>query len=352
MRILIITDAWYPQVNGVVRTLTAMRDELARAGDDVHMLTPDRFASVPCPTYPEIRLALAGPGAVARVVQRFLPCAIHIATEGPLGLAARRFCIKRKIPFTTAFHTRFPEYIEARFKLPTNWIYPWMRWFHSRSSTVMAPTQTVVRDLTDRGFGNVCLWGRGVDIDLFAPGAKAQIPSEGPVLLYVGRVAVEKNIAAFLDLPVQGTKVVVGDGPMINDLRVRYPSTHFVGAKHGTELASYYNAADVFVFPSRTDTFGLVMLEALACGVPVAAYPVMGPLDVITDKRIGCLDEDLATATTVALALKPEDCRTFATQRSWAVCARTFRSFLHEFEPYLLDHPKPRSTGSVNEATK
>ena len=352
MRVLIVTDAWYPQVNGVVRTLTAMRDELTRMGDDIHMLTPDRFASVPCPTYPEIRLALAGPGAVARVVQKFLPCAIHIATEGPLGLAARRFCIKRKIPFTTAFHTRFPEYIEARFRLPANWIYPWMRWFHSRSSVVMAPTPTVVRDLTDRGFDNVHLWGRGADVDLFAPGAKARIPGEGPVLLYVGRVAVEKNIAAFLDLSVQGTKVVVGDGPMINDLRARYSSIHFVGAKHGNELASYYNSADVFVFPSRTDTFGLVMLEALACGVPVAAYPVMGPLDVITDKKVGCLDEDLAMATTVALRLNRADCRAFATQRSWTACAKIFRSFLHEFEHYLLEQPNAGSAGALNKAVK
>jgi len=352
MRVLMVTDAWYPQVNGVVRTLTAMRDELTRMGDEVHMLTPDQFVSVPCPTYPEIRLALAGAGAVARVVQKFLPCAIHIATEGPLGLATRRFCIKRKIPFTTAFHTRFPEYIEARFKLPASWIYPLIRWFHSRSSVVMAPTPTVVRDLRDRGFDNVRLWGRGVDVDLFAPGTKEQIPGEGSVLLYVGRVAVEKNIAAFLDLSVQGTKVVVGDGPMINQLRARYPSTHFVGAKHGKELVSYYNAADVFVFPSRTDTFGLVMLEALACGVPVAAYPIMGPLDVITDKRVGCLDEDLAMATTVALRLNRADCRAFATLRSWTACAKTFRSFLHEFEHYLLEKPNAGSAGALNKAVK
>ena len=336
MRILIVTDAWYPQINGVVRTLTAMRDELTRGGDDVHMLTPDGFTSVPCPTYPEIQLALAGPGAVARVVQQFLPCAIHIATEGPLGLAARRFCVKRGLPFTSAFHTRFPEYVEARFKIPADWIYPLIRWFHGRSSVVMAPTPTVVENLCDRGLKNVKLWGRGVDIDLFKPGPKADIPGEGPVLLYVGRIAVEKNIAAFLDLDVKGTKVVVGDGPMIERLRAQYPDTHFVGAKHGEELVTYYNAADAFVFPSHTDTFGLVMLEALACGVPVAAYPVMGPRDVITDEKAGCLNDDLALAVNTALKRNRDDCRAFAEQRSWAACAEVFRSYLDEFDPHIL----------------
>ncbi len=336
MRVLIVTDAWYPQVNGVVRTLTAMRDELGRMGDEVHMLTPEGFVSVPCPTYPEIRLALAGPGAVARVIRQFLPCAIHIATEGPLGMAARRLCVRRKLPFSSAFHTRFPEYIEARFKVPASWIYPLLRWFHGRSSVIMAPTAMVVRNLTEKGFRNVRLWGRGVDIEFFRPGPKAFIPGGGPILLYVGRVAVEKNISAFLDLKVAGTKVVVGDGPMIEELRGKYRDACFVGARHGRDLVSYYNAADVFVFPSKTDTFGLVILEALACGLPVAAYPVMGPRDVVTDERVGCLDADLAVATITALGLNRADCRAFARQRSWAESAKTFRSYLHEFEPHLL----------------
>ena len=319
MRILIVTDAWYPQINGVVRTLTAMRDQLRAMGDEVHMLAPDGFKSVPCPTYPEIRLALSGPGAVARVVAQFLPCAIHIATEGPLGLAARRFCLSRGLPFTTAFHTRFPEYVEARFRIPADWIYPGMRWFHGRSSVVMAPTPTVVENLQTRGFKNVRLWGRSVDVDLFKPGPKAAVPgldrNKGPVLLYVGRLAVEKNIEAFLELDHPGTKLVVGDGPMIDSLKRRYPDAVFVGAKHGLDLASYYNAADVFVFPSRTDTFGLVMLEALACGVPVAAYPVMGPQDVITDPAVGALDLDLGRAVARALTLDRDACVAFARAR-------------------------------------
>jgi len=336
MRVLIVTDAWYPQVNGVVRTLSAMRDELTRMGDDVHMLTPDGFVSVPCPTYPEIRLALAGPKAVERVMQRFLPCAVHIATEGPLGLAARRFCVRQELPFTSAFHTRFPEYIAARFFIPANWTYPAIRWFHRQSSIVMAPTPTVVADLSNRGFRNVRLWGRGVDTTFFRPTRKPRVESKAPVLLYVGRVSVEKNITAFLELNVEGAKIVVGDGPMINELRRRYPAVMFAGAQHGEDLVRYYNAADVFVFPSRTDTFGLVMLEALACGVPVAAYPVMGPLDVITDASAGCLDENLATAVRTALTLKRDDCRSFAERRSWSICAQTFRSYLHEFEPGIL----------------
>ncbi len=340
MRILIVTDAWYPQINGVVRTLTAMRDQLIAIGDEVHMLAPDGFKSVPCPTYPEIRLALAGPGDVAKVVVRFLPCAIHIATEGPLGMAARRFCLSRGLPFTTAFHTRFPEYVEARFRIPADWIYPGMRWFHGRSSVVMAPTPTVVENLQARGFKNVRLWGRGVDVDLFKPGPKAAVPgldrNKGPVLLYVGRLAVEKNIEAFLELDHPGTKLVVGDGPMIDSLKRRYPDAVFVGAKHGPDLASYYNAADVFVFPSQTDTFGLVMLEALACGVPVAAYPVMGPQDVITDPAVGALDLDLGRAVARALTLDRDACVAFARARSWPAAAETFRSYLHEFDPARL----------------
>jgi len=340
VRVLIVTDAWYPQVNGVVRTLTAMRDQLIEMGDEVHMLAPDGFKSVPCPTYPEIRLALAGPGAVAKVVDSFLPCAMHIATEGPLGLAARRFCLKRGLPFTTAFHTRFPEYVEARFRIPESWTYPAMRWFHGRSSVVMAPTPTVVENLKDRGFANVRLWGRGVDIDLFKPGPKAVVPGidpqAGPMLLYVGRLAVEKNIDAFLNLEAEGTKLVVGDGPQIDDLRRRHPDAHFVGAKHGPELVSYYNAADVFVFPSLTDTFGLVSLEALACGVPVAAFPVMGPRDVITDPAVGTLDEDLAAAVRRSLTLDRDACVAFARARSWRASAETFRAYLHEFDPARL----------------
>lgn len=328
MRILLVTDAWYPQVNGVVRTLDTLRRHLTARGDEVRYLTPDGFKSIPCPTYPEIRLAFVGPKSVRAVVQEFKPDAIHIATEGPLGLAARLYCAKADMPFTTAFHTRFPEYIRARARIPVSWTYALMRWFHGPSRSIMTPTATVRDDLVARGFKNVRLWTRGVDTELFKPGDAEPIDGEGPVLMYVGRVAVEKNIQAFLDLNVAGSKVVVGDGPMIGGLRRQYPHVRFVGAKHGADLTRHYNAADVFVFPSRTDTFGLVMLEALACGVPVAAYPVMGPKDVISDPRAGCLDEDLAAATKKALTLDRADCRAFAETFSWDECARLFRSFL------------------------
>ncbi len=348
MRIMIITDAWYPQINGVVRTLTAMQSHLKAMGDEVMMVTPEAFNSIPCPTYPEIRLAFAGPSSIERALKRFMPCAIHIATEGPLGLAARRMCIKRGLPFTSAFHTRFPEYIEARFRIPANWVYPALRWFHGRSSVVMAPTPTVVSNLTERGFKNVQPWGRGVDLALFGAGEKAEIEGKRPILLSVGRVAVEKNISAFLDLDIEGTKVVVGDGPLLKELRRQYPDVLFVGAKHGKELASYYRAADVFVFPSRTDTFGLVMLEALASGTPVAAYPVMGPRDVITDPAIGCLDPDLKIAIARALTLDRDDCRRFAEGKSWQASTNIFRSYLHEFNinDYLESKTEAREPGA------
>ena len=336
MRILVVTDAWYPQVNGVVRTLDTLRRRLIDGGDDVEYLTPEGFKTVPCPSYPEIRLAFAGPGAVRKVVQRFRPEAIHIATEGPLGLAARLYCARAGLPFTTAFHTRFPEYIHARARVPVTWTYALMRWFHGPSKSIMTPTATVRDDLIARGFPNVRLWTRGVDTELFKPGEAEPFSGDGPVLMYVGRVAVEKNIQAFLDLDVAGTKVIVGDGPMIAALRGKYPDVHFAGAKHGADLTRHYNAADVFVFPSRTDTFGLVMLEALACGVPVAAYPVMGPKDVITDPRAGCLDEDLRTATEAALRLDRKDCRAFAETFSWDECARLFKSFLAPFDAQRL----------------
>ena len=334
MRILIVTDAWYPQINGVVRTLTAMRDNLREMGDTVEMLTPEGFKTLPCPTYPEIRLSLVTARTLDGFIRAYGPDVIHIATEGPLGLAARHWCAGRGVPYTTAFHTRFPEYLAARFRIPIGWTYPGMRWFHKHAQSVMAPTLTVVESLQARGFANVRLWGRGVDTDLFKPGRKAKLDVKGPVLLYVGRVAVEKNIEEFLTLAVSGTKVVVGDGPMLSELKTRFPYAHFAGAKHGTELVGYFNAADVFVFPSRTDTFGLVMLEALACGVPVAAFPVMGPKDVITEPTVGCLSENLADAVrTAAKHINSADCRRFAETRSWRASAVTFRSYLHPFDP-------------------
>lgn len=279
MRILIISDAWTPQVNGVVRTLLTLTDRLARRGHVVRTITPDQFRTIPCPTYPEIPLALMPGSKVARMIEEARPCVIHIATEGPLGLAARRYCVRRGIPFTTAFHTKFPEYIQARTRLPLSAGYKIVRWFHGPSRCVMVATQGIEDELKHWGVTNVGRWGRGVDTELFKPAVSAR-PLFGeenrPVFLYVGRVAVEKNIRAFLDLDLPGQKVVVGGGPQLDELKHKYPNVTFTGPKFGEDLARHYAAADVFVFPSLTDTFGLVVLEALSCGTPVAAFPVAG----------------------------------------------------------------------------
>jgi len=331
MRIVIVSDAWFPQVNGVVRTLSTVRDTLLAQGHAVEVISPDRFRTVPCPTYPEIRLAVWPWGGVRRTIEAFGPDAIHIATEGPLGLAARRYCVRRGLPFTTAFHTKFPEYVQARFRVPASWGYAAMRRFHRRSSGVMVATASLRRALEARGFANLKTWTRGVDTELFRPRPKDALGLRRPIWMFVGRVAVEKNIEAFLALDLPGTKVVVGDGPMRETLIRRYPDTYFAGAKFGEELAAHVAAADVFVFPSRTDTFGLVLLEALASGVPVAAYPVTGPLDVIGGTGVGVLDEDLGRAARAALEIPPERCRQFALGYSWAACARMFLDNLAPF---------------------
>jgi glycosyltransferase involved in cell wall biosynthesis len=333
MRVQIFTDAWHPQVNGVVRTLTMMGSELSAMGHEVNFVTPADFRTIPCPTYPEIRLALGAGRAVAARIETFRPEAIHIATEGPIGFAARRYCVKRKIPFSTAFHTRFPEYIHARIRFPVRWSYAMVRWFHKPAMRVMVPTESVRADLEARGFTNLAMWTRGVDLELFHPRPKSFLKNKRPILLYVGRVAVEKSIGDFLDLQVEGSKVVVGDGPDLEKKRARYPQVDFVGVKHGEELAAYYAAADVFVFPSRTDTFGNVMLESLASGVPVAAYPVIGPRDVINGYPVGCLNEDLNVAVRSALQISPQACRAFAEERSWQVSAEQFLANLAPFGP-------------------
>lgn len=325
MRILIATDAWAPQVNGVVRTLETLGRELVRMGHVVKFVTPEGFRTVPMPTYPEIKLALFARRAVGRIIDAFKPDAIHIATEGPVGLATRRNCMRRGLSFTTSFHTRFPEYIHARFGIPTAWNYAGLRWFHGPAQAVMVATRTLERDLTKRGFKNLRLWSRGVDVDLFKPGDKSWLDLPRPVFLYVGRVAIEKSVEEFMKLDLPGSKLVVGDGPQLGELRARYPKVRFVGPKFGPELARHYAASDVFVFPSRTDTFGLVVLEALASGLPVAAHPVQGPNDIIgTNTTVGILDEDLGVAARRALLLKPETCRAFATGFSWEACTRQF----------------------------
>lgn len=330
MKIAIVTDAWAPQVNGVVRTLTAITGELCRRGHRVAIIAPDQFPSLPCPTYPEIRLAIAARGVVAERLDAFGPDAIHIATEGPLGLAARGYCIGRGEPFTTAYHTQFPDYLARRTGLPARAFWPYIRWFHGPAETVMVATESIRSELRAQGLNRLSHWGRGVDLRTFRPGLAPPdlfwtLPR--PIQLYVGRVSVEKNIEAFLGNGHAGTKVVVGDGPALARLSARFPEAHFLGRQSGADLAACYAGADVFVFPSRTDTFGLVMIEALACGTPVAAYPVAGPSDVLTPTT-GAMAEKLDDAIVRALDLRREDCIAHAQSLSWSKSADQFLAAL------------------------
>lgn len=302
------------------------------------MITPESFRTIPCPTYPEIRLALFPRARLARMIEEFAPNAIHIATEGPLGFAARAHCLNRGYPFTTAYHTRFPEYVHARVRLPLAWSYAVLKWFHGRASAIMVATQTIEDELTRQGFRRIRRWTRGVDTVLFRPRDKAFLDHlKRPIALFTGRLAVEKNVAAFLRLELPGTKLIVGDGPARPELERRFPDAVFVGAKQGEELARHFAAADVFVFPSRTDTFGLVLLEALASGLPVAAYPVPGPLDVIGASDVGVLDEDLAAAVEKALALDPARCRAYALDFSWDA---SVDQFLANLDVFRGEHPR------------
>ncbi|SOD95908.1 glycosyltransferase family 4 protein [Caenispirillum bisanense] len=330
MRIAIVTDAWYPQRNGVVRVLGTLHDRLVARGHEVLVVSPDQFFTVPMPTYSEIRLALFAKARVGRMLDAFAPEAVHIPTEGPLGKVARAWCLRRGHPFTTAYHTKFPEYVHARTRLPLPLLRTWIRRFHAPSQAVLAPSPSVFRELTAEGYGNVVEWSHGVDVDTFRPGPKdffAALPR--PIFLYVGRVTVDKNLPAYLALDLPGSKVVVGDGPSRADYMKRFPAVTFHIADGGdTELAACYNAADAFVFPSRTDTFGLVMLEALACGVPVAAFPVTGPTDVLGDSGAGVLDEDLRAAALAALEIPPERCRAHACGFSWETVTDQFLGFL------------------------
>jgi glycosyltransferase involved in cell wall biosynthesis len=331
MKIAIISDAWLPQINGVVRTLMRTIEELQALGHETHVVSPDLFRNLPCPSYAEIRLAVLPARRLARLLDGFQPCAIHIATEGPLGYAARRYCLARGLPFTTAFHTRFPEYVKARIGMPLGAGYSVLRRFHAPASGVMVATLSLERDLDARGFRNLKRWTRGVDTAMFHPRDKAFLDLPRPIHLYVGRIAVEKNVEAFLKLDLPGSKLVVGSGPQLADLKRRYPDVRFAGPRQGEDLARHYAAADVFVFPSRTDTFGLVLLEALASGLPVAAYPVPGPLDVIDGASVGFLDEDLASAVRRALDVSPELCRDYALQFSWRRSAEQFLANLRPF---------------------
>lgn len=340
-RIAIVTDAWAPQVNGVVRTLTAVAGELRRRGHAVEVISPDLYRSLPCPTYPEIRLALAGRRAVGSRLERFTPQAIHISTEGPLGWAARRWCLSRRRAFTTAYHTQFPDYLARRTGLPASLFWSYIRRFHGPSAGIMVATETIREQLRAQGLARLRPWGRGVDLAHFGPDVAPpdlffELPR--PIQLYVGRVAVEKNIEAFLRSAHPGSKVVVGDGPALARLRAEFPLAHFLGKQTGLALAACYAGADVFVFPSRTDTFGLVMIEALACGTPVAAFPVAGPLDVLTAQS-GVMTERLEDAIDGALALDRESCLAHGRSFSWAASADQFLAALEPDAPAPLPHP-------------
>lgn len=324
MKILVATDAWQPQRNGVVRALQQTSAAAARLGVTFEFLTPQEFATVPMPGYPEIPLSLARPSTIAQRIKASGADHVHIATEGPLGFLARGACLETGRRFTTSYLTKFPEYIAARMPVPPTLSYAVLRWFHNAGAGVMVVTASIERDLLKRGFRNVMRWTRGVDAELFRPRPGADLGLKRPVFLYVGRVAVEKNVEAFLSLDLPGTKLVVGDGPSRVALEHSYPDAIFVGSKDGEELAMHYASADVLVFPSRTDVFGNVMLEALACGVPVAAFPVAGPLDVIGEEPVGVLSEDLKGACLAALEIPRERCRAFAMRHSWEASARLF----------------------------
>jgi len=349
VKIALVTDAWAPQVNGVARTLAALHGGLTAAGHEAYALTPDQFRTLRCPTDPEVRLALRARPTLARRLDALMPDAIHIATEGPLGFAARAYCLDRGLCFTTAYHTKFPEYLKARFGIPLAWSYAAVRRFHAKSSAVMVATPTVRHELAAHGFERVVAWSRGVDTALFRPGCAPALDLPRPVFLYVGRVAAEKNLPAFLDLDLPGSKLVVGDGHLLPQMKHRYPQVRFAGRHEGEALVRHYASADVFVLSSRTETFGLVLLEALACGLPVAALPVSGPLDVVGDSGAGVLDWDLRGAALQALAIRSEICRAHALRFSWRAA---IQQFLANLVPgadsgNLSTAPRPASAGGA-----
>lgn len=326
MRVMIVTDAWRPQVNGVVRSLEYMAAQAPAFGAEVVFLTPERFRSVPMPSYPEIRLSLTRPDIVGRMIAQARPDHVHIATEGPLGLSARLACLRQGRGFTTSYHTRFPEYLAARLPVPEGVSYGILRWFHREARAMMVSTPSLERELSTRGFRNIVRWTRGVDTGLFRPRHERVLDCAGPIFLYVGRVAVEKNLSAFLSLDLPGTKVVVGDGPARQDLERQHGGALFLGTLTGDDLARVYASADVFVFPSLTDTFGIVLLEALASGLPIAAFPVTGPVDVLGSSGCGVVDDDLRKAALEALEIPRDRCRAYGETFTWRESARQFFS--------------------------
>jgi len=346
LRISLITDAWYPQINGVVTALAHTVAELEAMGHKVDPVTPTGSPSVPLPTYNEIRLATDARSKVHHRLAAFVPDAVHIATEGPLGLAARRYCARAGIPFTTSFHTRFPEYVQKRLPfVPLSWGYAFMRWFHGGAERTMVTNEPLRAELAAWGLEDLVIWPRGVDARRFRPVGRGELGVRRPVFLYLGRVAVEKGVADFLALDLPGTKVVIGDGPARPRLEAAYPEAVFIGYRTGEALVRALSDADVLVFPSRTDSLGLVLLEALACGVPVAAYPVTGPQHVVAHGVTGYLDEDLGWAARAALGLGPADCRAAARQRSWRACTEAFLGHLAPREGAWLHRPERRRAG-------
>ena len=336
MRIMIVTDAWLPQTNGVVNTLSQTAAWLERFGHEVFLVVPRDFRTIPCPSYPEIRVAIRPMPGVKRSMEAFAPQAVHIATEGPLGFAARRYCLEHGLRFTTSYHTQFPQYLRSRWPIPLWMSYAGLRWFHGAAHCCMVSTQGVESELRSRGFKNLVRWRRGVDTELFRPRGKDFLKLPRPIAAYVGRLAVEKNVDAFLAMTWHGTKIVIGDGPERARLEAHYSEAVYAGFRFGEDLAAHLAAADVLVFPSLTDTFGLVNLEAMACGVPVAAFPVTGPIDVIQDGVTGALDADLARAAERALKIDPKACRERALQSGWDACTREFEGNLVAAQPAIL----------------
>ena len=337
MRILIVTDAWHPQINGVVRTLDRLAYDAGRLGHSIEFLTPQNYPTAPLPGYPEIQLALATPQAVADAIETHNPDALHISTEGPLGWLARHWAIKVNRPFTTCYHTRYPQYISARYPIPESVTYGVMRYFHNAGVATMVATPSLQTELLDQGFNRCLIWSRGVDADLFNPQAREILDLPGPIFLCVARVAVEKNLEAFLSLDLQGSKIIVGDGPDRAMLEAKYPDAHFLGARFGTDLARIYASADVFVFPSKTETFGLVMLEAMASGTPVAAFPVEGLIPELAHAGAGVMHHDLRVAALKALDIPRQTSRACALGYSHENAARQFLSNVSEalYRPML-----------------
>ena len=349
MKILIVTDAWYPQVNGVVRTLDETSKQLKKFGHEVKLITPEGFLTIPCPTYPEIKLSLFPGARVSSMIREFNPDCLHIATEGPLGLSARGYANRNGLAFTSAYHTRFPEYVHARTKLPLKITYSFLRWFHNSSDLVMVPTEEVKKDLIKHKISNPKIWSRGVDLEIFKP-KRGRKKNQKPIMLNVGRVSVEKNLEEFLKIDLPYEKWVVGDGPALRELKKKYPKVIFHGAKSKEELEYYYNKADIFVFPSKTDTFGLVLLEAMACGLPVAAFPISGPLDVIGNSNAGILDSNLKEACKKALLIPRKVPREYAKKFSWESTSKTFESYLVSIRDKdttynIEDNPHKGNTG-------